>query len=299
MVISTSGECQRTAGRFRRLWSLAEIMDYFPAALFMQWSGIAGHYYKLFAETTIDGAWSGSNVITQADRSTFDAVMNDVEGYCTRLELVASVATIKKMRRCLADAKSKYREYFALGPELNGRMRDEIDNRWFISLTLKEEGYYKKPTTGWNDIIERYPDTVRDIEEASLCFALGRYAAAVFHSLQILELGVIDLGKIIGVTDSQLGWGATINALRNILKTKYQDRSQFQKDNSAFFEQINGTIEVVNSAWRNKVSHAQNKLILLTSDFTPDVAEEILIASRSFMRRLATDAPLPSAPLPG
>jgi hypothetical protein len=44
-------------------------------------------------------------------------------------------------------------------------------------------------------------------------------------------------------------------------------------------------------AWHNKISHAQNKLVLMTADFSPDVAEEIRIASRSFMRRLATDLP--------
>jgi hypothetical protein len=30
----------------------------------------------------------------------------------------------------------------------------------------------------------------------------------------------------------------------------------------------------------------------MTSDFAPEVAEEILIASRGLMRRLATDAPI-------
>jgi hypothetical protein len=63
------------------------------------------------------------------------------------------------------------------------------------------------------------------------------------------------------------------------------------QQHSQFLEQIDATIEALKSAWRNKISHAQNKLTLLTRDFSREVSEEIVFASRSFMRRLATDAP--------
>jgi hypothetical protein len=71
----------------------------------------------------------------------------------------------------------------------------------------------------------------------------------------------------------------------------YSDLSPFQQNHFAFFEQVYGTIEALKNAWRNKVSHAQGKLTLLTGNFTPDIAEEILFATRAFMRRLATDCP--------
>ncbi len=58
-----------------------------------------------------------------------------------------------------------------------------------------------------------------------------------------------------------------------------------------FLEQVQGTIQALQFAWRNKVSHAHGKLTVMTGDFNPEVAEEILYASRAFMRRLATDAP--------
>jgi len=56
-------------------------------------------------------------------------------------------------------------------------------------------------------------------------------------------------------------------------------------------EQLDMTTEALKGAWRNKVSHAHGKLVLMTSDFAPNVAEEILVASGGFMRHLATDAP--------
>jgi hypothetical protein len=99
------------------------------------------------------------------------------------------------------------------------------------------------------------------------------------------------IGKVIKVTDHLPGWTATTQALKKIIDTKHGDRTPFQQQNFSFIEQIHGTVEGLKNAWRNKVSHAYGKLTLLTADFSPDVAEEILFATRAFMRRLATDAP--------
>jgi hypothetical protein len=43
-------------------------------------------------------------------------------------------------------------------------------------------------------------------------------------------------------------------------------------------------------AWRNKVNHATGRPIVM-SEFMPEVAEEIIMASRGFMRRLAEGLP--------
>jgi hypothetical protein len=58
-------------------------------------------------------------------------------------------------------------------------------------------------------------------------------------------------------------------------------------------EQIQGTVEGLKNAWRNKISHVQGKLTLMSVEFSPEIAEEILLATRAFMRRLAEDLPKP------
>ncbi len=154
-----------------------------------------------------------------------------------------------------------------------------------------ETDYYANYRQKWIDVIQRFPNSEDDIDEAGKCFALGRYTAAVFHSLQIIEIGLIELGRVLGVKDPLPGWTATTNRLKAIIRTKYQDRSAFQQKHSALIEQLDALTESLKSAWRNKVSHAHGRLTLLTTGFAPDVAEEILAASRGFMRRLATEAP--------
>lgn len=170
--------------------------------------------------------------------------------------------------------------------ELFGRLEDEM-KRSFWSLNSDEVDYYIRPRKGWEAVIERFPATVDDVEEARKCFALSRYSAAVFHSLEVVEIGLIELGTFIHVTDPHSGWTAIANRLQKIVSKKYEDRDDFERQNFPFLEQLQGTVEALKNAWWNKISQAQGKLVLMSKDFSAEIAEEILFATRAFMRRLA------------
>ncbi len=235
--------------------------------------------------------WIGD--ITESDKEVYRGAWRAMLYECEPLEMVASIASIHKMLAYLDEPKPQYGRYWSMGKELEGRLLDELKNRQFLSMSFKETELYVQPRKGWEPIIDRFTDSVGDIEEAHKCFALSRYPAAVFHSLQIVEFGLIELGKAIGVADPKSGWTATTKALKKIIDTDYRALTPFQQKHRDFFEQIYGTTEALKNAWRNKISHAQGRLTLLPGDFSPEVAEEILLATRSFMRRLATDYPSP------
>jgi len=258
---------------------------------------ISGRITKLEQSAQADGYrgdvgdQQDSDSLDDEFRRTALPAFTGMESNCIDLELGTSLATVRKIISVISRPRSQYGDLYPLVEELRGRLIDEMESKSFWALTTKEREYYEQPRKGWDEVISRFPDSVTDIEEASKCFALSRYAAAVFHSLQVVESGLIDLGRLIVATDPQTGWNATTNRLKQILATTYPTRTPFQQQHFQFLQQINATIESLKSAWRNKISHAQDKLVLLTSDFTPEVAEEILFASRSFMRRLAADAP--------
>jgi hypothetical protein len=42
-------------------------------------------------------------------------------------------------------------------------------------------------------------------------------------------------------------------------------------------------------SWRHKISHVENRLEWLDTDFRPQLAKAIIKAIRGFMRRLATE----------
>ena len=175
--------------------------------------------------------------------------------------------------------------------EIQNRLVDELETNLFLHVSFKESGYYQEPLNDWEEVIRRFPDTRLDISEASKCFALDRYAACVFHCIQVLEQGMIALGDFMGAKDHKRGFDATRNELKRVVALKYADRSDLQRANYDFFVQVNGILEPLMEAWRHKINHVDGRPILMTADFSPQIAEEIMIAIRGIMRRLATDLP--------
>ena len=210
------------------------------------------------------------------------------------LGFIASVASINKIIAVLEKEGSKAADLRPPVAELIDRLEDEAKSLMFFALTPRESELFSYARKGWERSIERFPAIVDDVEEACKCFALSRYAAAVFHSIQIVETGLIDFGRFLKISDPHSGWTAVSQALKKIIEKKHQDRSRFEKRNFQFLEQMQGSVEGLKNAWRNKISHVQHRLVLMSAEFSPDVAEEILIATRGFMRRLAEDLPPPT-----
>ncbi len=175
---------------------------------------------------------------------------------------------------------------------LSERLHDELKSTLFLYVPEDLAKKYKNPRDRWEEIIDRFPDSAMDVEEMNKCFALSRWAAAVFHSVSAIECGLIQLGKFLGVSDPKSGWTAVTGKLETLVaKTKFPDLDQNFRAHFSFLEQAQGTVGALKNAWRNKISHAQGRLVVMTADFSPEVAEEIIIATRSFLRRLATEMP--------
>jgi hypothetical protein len=237
------------------------------------------------------GGEQSSDEIPDEIRNNGLLSFTNMEANCIALELGTSLATLRKLKTAIAPPNSRYGNIYPLIEELRGRLIDEMASKCFWALTTREQKYYEQPREGWEEIIGRFPDSLTDIEEASKCFALSRYAAAVFHSIQVVEAGLIVLGQFVGVSDPHSGWTAVSSTLDKIIAKKHEDRTAFERGNFKFLEQVQGTVAGLKNAWRNKISHVQGKLVLMTKDFSPEVAEEILFATRAFMRRLTDGLP--------
>ena len=169
-------------------------------------------------------------------------------------------------------------------------VEDELSLRTYFSLEPKEADYFNKPWAGWETVIDKYGDTMRDIEEMSKCFGLCRYTASMFHALHVAEWGAIKLGDYISVTDPKKGWGATKKRLSELVKGGHPNLPANLTSKWDFIEQMNREIETLSLAWRHKVDHAANHLAIVpNSDFTPDIAEHVIGAVRIFMLRLVEE----------
>jgi hypothetical protein len=235
---------------------------------------------------------SESHLIADEHRDRFRVIFEKFEKVLTFYDLPCSVETAKKLAVWADNYSPGDTELRDLCIELRGRIMDETRGREFFTLSLQEAEHYHHPIRKWEGVVERFPKAIADIEEAWKCFALARYTASVFHSLQVVEVGLIELGDFIGINDPISGWTAVAQRLKKIIDTKYRDLSDFEKKHRLFLEQVQGTVEALKNAWRNKVSHVHGKLTLMTGEeFHPDIAEEILLATRGFMRRLVEGLP--------
>jgi hypothetical protein len=265
------------------LWSLWEAMERFKVDTILDTFRVAGNWANQRQDDK-----------TKVERDFAEKQSKALGRFLDRLRpigLSASCATIGKLRDAFDDDDCTGAQIAKLAQELIGRLIDETEDKVFFSLFPKEIAFFNEPRRGWELAVQRFPKIVDDVEEASKCLALSRYPAAVFHSTQTVEWGLVELGIFLKVKDPHSGWTSVAGALKNVIDKKHKDRTRFEKQNFAFLEQMQGTVESLKNAWRNKISHAQGKLRVLSGEFNPDVAEEIFVASRAFMRRLAEGLP--------
>lgn len=202
---------------------------------------------------------------------------------CDKDEFPVTRVPVAEVKGMLELAFDKTKEWSPLAPHLLTpqvlfnqleRIRlsfdAELSTKLFFQLPSNKKKWFESPTSNWEKVIERFPDTVTDVEEMNKCFALSRYAGAVFHSVQVIEFSLLDFGAFLEVKDPKSGWTAISNKLDQITKAKFSDLSDRHQKAFPFIEQMQATVLSLKNAWRNKISHAHGKLTLLTSDFVPD-----------------------------
>lgn len=267
-----------------RLVSLWDMLP-FLAYDFCRASGIVAQFYAQINSGILPTSTSLGLVASE---------LGMLERACEPLGLTNTLAQLRRLKPIFTtnEPQTVVWDRFARDVmEVHTRLIDELQARMLFCLNSEKTHYYRTPLTGWERVIGRFPETQMDVEEAARCFALERYAACVFHCVQLVEGGLIALGLFMSVKDPKSGWTATSNELDRIVKKKFSELTPFETQHLTFFKQMHATVTALQDAWRNKISHTQGRLVVMTSDFPPFVAEEILIASRGFMRRLATDLP--------
>jgi hypothetical protein len=112
--------------------------------------------------------------------------------------------------------------------------------------------------------------------EAGNCYATGRGTACVFHLMRIMEVGVQELGKSLGVaTVNQKVW-------QNILDEVNKAIKGLDPKNPKTIElcQASANLYSVKLAWRNEVMHPKDI-------YTLEEAENLIRQVKIFMSHLA------------
>jgi hypothetical protein len=221
-----------------------------------------------------------------------NAALHIVSALFQNYKLDSSAAQCRRLiekieRNGMAIQCGRLREGLA---QLRERYEDELKSELFLHLEEHQANQYKNPTKDWEAITSRFIKVKYNVEEMGKCFALERYGAAVFHVMQVAEYGVIQLGALLRVTGDKPGWSC-LKRLEELIKAPYNQRTPLAQQYSKLLEETVPLATIMKDKWRHKLDHVDNQIIWVETDFSPFVAEEIISATRAFMRKVADMLP--------
>ncbi|MDP1838955.1 MAG: hypothetical protein Q8N31_04690 [Reyranella sp.] len=167
---------------------------------------------------------------------------------------------------------------------LEKTLQIELEKTALFALRPDKRHYWlqDKPLFG-PEVDERFPDSIDDIVGSGKCLAAEQGTASVFHAMRVMEDGLKQLAKPLGIPYAP-SWESYIRQITKIFETPYKKRAANWKKNGSFFRDVLGDLQSVKFAWRNPTMHIVKK-------YTPDEAEDIFRSVRTFMQRLAAGLP--------
>lgn len=227
--------------------------------------------------------------------------------YCGQLGLSSALKQAKRIRTRIDTGACAVSEFKGMLLEFRTRILEDCQSKVFFSITdsrIIDEFFESAPNDPEHLVqksadkifdpstVARFPGIIQDTEEAARCFVCGRHSACVFHLMRVVEVGVLRVALVAGITDQKPSWGAILQKVEKLVfRTEYKDLPSVVQPNIAFLKDVLPRLQAVQHAWRNKVTHVEDKLIPTTAEANEEICWEVLIATRALMRKLASDVP--------
>jgi hypothetical protein len=155
----------------------------------------------------------------------------------------------------------------------------ELKSRNFYGPLTQYSGYFENPNLFGDAVFKSFSSANDDIIEAGTCLALERGTACVMHLMRVMEAALKALAHAVGVTE-QNDWGSYLKKIDSELD-KRKNLSGAHTPEDQFYSEASAQFDHVRRAWRNPTMHIEKS-------YSPQRADEILIAVKSFLAVLAT-----------
>jgi hypothetical protein len=183
---------------------------------------------------------------------------------CSDINLESTSDATGRLAASIADKEKPIRLDYLQDDilEIRNRLEDDLKRRQFYYLDATHEKYYREAHEIFPaDVLKAFPVVSRDIEEASKCFALGRYTASVFHLMRVMEHGMDALAIELGVAKPYQTWDKKIGKIAEVLTEelrKTYSPSSPLAGRLDFFKQATERLTAVQHALRNETMHARS-----------------------------------------
>ncbi len=155
--------------------------------------------------------------------------------------------------------------------------------RFFLVENNRVEFYDKANNLFGDEVVNKYPNAIDDIEGAGRCLALGEGTACVMHLMRVMESGLKSLSSSLGITYAP-SWDSHLKQIERNISLNHKNKSIEWKNNEKIYRDLSGDLLTIKQAWRNPTMHVGRK-------YSSDEAYEIYTAVRNFMKKITTELP--------
>jgi hypothetical protein len=182
------------------------------------------------------------------------------------------------------ERKAGAEELARLLQDLALRITDELKRKLFFYVRPEFAQYYGQKAAFGEIVNERFPAAIDDIEASGNCLALSQGTATVLHLMRVMEVGLKMLAKALKIPYAP-SWESYLKQISTRIDAKHKTKGIRWRRDEHFFRDVSGDLISVKQAWRNPTMHVVRK-------YSPEDAEEIYKAVRTFMNRMATELPV-------
>jgi hypothetical protein len=169
-------------------------------------------------------------------------------------------------------------------------LEHELSTIFLFAIEAEKKRYFepKEPLFGPPFAAKFQTMGMFELDEAAKCLALGRPTAAVFHLMRLMEIGIRSVSRCLRIPDplkpADRNWGNILREIKADIDAhsgNKPSKAWALPEDREFFESAYASLDAVRVAWRNTTMHVENK-------YTDDEAEHIFLATKGFMKKLAS-----------
>lgn len=212
-----------------------------------------------------------------------------VENQCGEVGLDVAATMARESRFAIgavqdAGNKAVLGELEALHSAIEGELKSIL----FLRVRSEFTKYYKDDQPFGPDVADKFPSSIKDIEEGSKALACGLGTATVFHMMRIMEVGLKALAAALGISYAP-SWEAYIRQIDARITAKHKTKGIKWKRDEPYFRDVLGDLQAVKIAWRNPTMH-------IVRQYDQEEAEDVYRTVKRFMIRLSERFPERSRP---
>jgi len=167
--------------------------------------------------------------------------------------------------------------------EVHRTAQSELSRIYFGFIPEAKQGEMLSAQVLWKATFDKFPSAKKDALMASRCFALECNDACVYHSMMVLERGMLALAKNLKVKKAGArAWETIIDDIETeIEKRQGKLRARKPADFLTFLSEAAKEFRYFKDAWRNHTAHGR-------AQYDENDARKVLIHVRDFMEHISS-----------